>query len=152
MGAPIVHFEINGIDFRRSEDFYRNLFGWQIQDVPAINYGMVDTGVKMGINGGIGQLDPGEMPFVTFYVQVEDLQTYLDKAVSLGGRIIIPITVVPDMVTFALFSDPDGCRIGLVKGPQTPPKEKRKAKKAAPKKKAVARKKTPINSTAPTPA
>jgi predicted enzyme related to lactoylglutathione lyase len=134
MGAPIVHFEINGIDFRRSEDFYRNLFGWQIQDVPAINYGMVDTGVKMGINGGIGQLDPGEMPFVTFYVQVEDLQPYLDKAVSLGGRIIIPITVVPDMVTFALFSDPDGCRIGLVKGPQIPPKEKRKAKKAAPKK------------------
>jgi predicted enzyme related to lactoylglutathione lyase len=134
MGAPIVHFEINGTDFRRSEDFYRNLFGWQIQDVPAINYAMVDTGVKMGINGGIGQLDPGEMPFVTFYVQVEDLQPYLDKAVSLGGKVIIPVTVVPDMVTYALFSDPDGCRVGLLKGPQTPPTEKRKAKKAAPKK------------------
>ena len=136
MGAPIVHFEINGIDFKRSEDFYRNLFGWQIQDVPAINYAMVDTGVKMGINGGIGQLDPGEMPFVTFYVQVEELQPYLDKAVSLGGRIIIPITVIPDMITFAMFSDPDGCRVGLVKGPETPPKAKPKVKKAVPKKSA----------------
>jgi predicted enzyme related to lactoylglutathione lyase len=134
MGAPIVHFEINGKDFRRSEDFYRTLFGWQIQDVPAINYGMVDTGVKMGINGGIGQLDPGEMPFVTFYAQVEDLQLYLDKAVSLGAKIIIPVTVVPDMVTFAMFSDPDGCRVGLVKGPQSPPKEIPKAKRATPKK------------------
>ena len=134
MGAPIVHFEINGTDLRRSEDFYRDLFGWQIQDVPAINSGMVDTGVKMGINGGIGQLDPGEMPFVTFYVQVEDLQPYLDKAVSLGAKVIIPVTVVPDMVTFAFFSDPDGCRVGLVKGPQTPSKQKPKARKAAPKK------------------
>ena len=134
MGAPIVHFEINGTDFKRSEDFYRNLFGWQIQDVPAINYGMVDTGVKMGINGGIGQLDPGEMPFVTFYVQVEDLQLYLDKAVSLGASVIIPVTVIPDMITFAMFSDPDGCRVGLVKGPQTPSKEKPKVKKAAQKK------------------
>jgi len=135
MGAPIVHFEINGTDFRRSEDFYRDLFGWQIQDVPAINYAMVDTGVKMGINGGIGQLDPGEMPFVTFYVQVENLQPYLDKAVSLGGKVIVPITVVPDMITFAFFSDPDGCRVGLVKGPQTPPKAKPKVRKATPKKK-----------------
>ena len=134
MGAPIVHFEINGTDLRRSEDFYRDLFGWQIQDVSSINYGMVDTGVKMGINGGIGQLDPGEMPFVTFYVQVEDLQPYLDKAVSLGARVLIPVTVIPDMITFAMFCDPDGCRVGLVKGPETPPKEKPKAKRAAPKK------------------
>jgi hypothetical protein len=135
MGAPIVHFEINGTDFKRSEDFYRNLFGWQIQDVPAINYGMVDTGVKMGINGGIGQLDPGEIPFVTFYVQVEDPQAYLDKAVSLGAKVIVPVTEIPDMATLAMFSDPDGCRVGLVRGPQTPPKAKPKVRKAAPKKK-----------------
>ena len=135
MGAPIVHFEINGTDFKRAKDFYSNLFGWQIQDVPAINYGMVDTGVKMGINGGIGQLDPGKTAFTTFYVQVEDPQSYLDKAVSLGAKVIVPVTVVPEMVTYALFCDPDGCCIGLLKGPQTPPKEKPKAKKATAKKK-----------------
>jgi len=134
MGAPIVHFEINGTDFKRAKDFYGNLFGWQIQDVPAMNYGMVDTGVKMGINGGIGQIDPGKSPFVTFYIQVEDPQSYLDKAVSLGAKVILPVTEIPDTVTMALFSDPDGCCVGLVKGPQTPPKEKPKVKKAAPKK------------------
>ena len=134
MGAPIVHFEINGTDFKRAKDFYGNLFGWQIQDVPAMNYGMVDTGVKMGINGGIGQIDPGKSPFVTFYIQVEDPQSYLDKAVSLGAKVILPVTEIPDTVTMALFSDLDGCCVGLVKGPQTPPKEKPKVKKAAPKK------------------
>ena len=134
MGAPIVHFEINGTDFKRAKEFYGNLFGWVILDVPAMNYGMVDSGVKMGINGGISQIDPGKTPFVTMYVQVEDPQKYLDKAVSLGARVIVPVTAVPGMVTLAMFSDPDGCCVGLVKGPQSPPKEKPKAKKAAVKK------------------
>jgi hypothetical protein len=67
------------------------------------------------------------MPYVAVYAQVEDPQTYLDKAVSLGAKVVAPVTVVPDMVTFALFTDPNGCMVGLVKGPQTPPKEKPKA-------------------------
>ncbi len=141
MGVPIVHFEINGKDLKRAKEFYGNLFGWKIQDVPAISYGMVDTEVKMGINGGIGQLDADKTPFVTFYVQVEDPQAYLDKAVTLGAKVVVPLTVIPDMVTYALFSDLDGCIVGIVKGPQAPPKEKPKVKKTSPKKrKAVGQK------------
>lgn len=135
MGAPIVHFEVNAKDLNRAKEFYGNLFDWKIQDIPAMNYGMVDTGVKMGINGGIGQVQPEKMPFATFYVQVEDPQAYLDKAASLGAKVIVPVTVVPDVVTYALFSDPDGCVVGMVKGPQTLPEEKPKRKKAARKKK-----------------
>jgi predicted enzyme related to lactoylglutathione lyase len=141
MGVPIVHFEINGKDLKRAKEFYGNLFGWKIEDVPAMNYGMVDTEVKMGINGGIAQLDADKTPFVAFYAQVEDPQAYLDKAVTLGAKVVVPVTVIPDMVTYALFSDLDGCIVGIVKGPQAPPKEKPKAKKASRKKrKAVGRK------------
>lgn len=136
MGAPIVHFEVNGKDLKKSKEFYGSLFDWKMQDVPG-NYGMVDTGVKMGINGGLGQLEPEKTPYVTFYAQVEDPQAYLDKAVSLGAKVVVPVTVVPDMVTFAQFTDPDGCLVGLVKGPQTPPKEKPKPRKPAAKKKSA---------------
>jgi predicted enzyme related to lactoylglutathione lyase len=142
MGAAVVHFEVNARDFKRAKDFYSNLFDWKIQDVPSINYGVVDTGLKMGINGGVGQVDADKPPFITFYVQVEDPQRYLDKAVSLGAKVVVPVTEVPDMVTYALFTDPDGCLVGLVKGPQTAPEEKPKPKprKAAPRKKPKATK------------
>ena len=139
MGAPIVHFEILGVDFQKTKEFYSNMFGWSLQDSPGMNYALVDTNVKMGINGGLGQIDPGKMPYVAIYAQVEDPQAYLDKAVSLGAKVVAPVTVVPDMVTFALFTDPDGCMVGLVKGPQTPPKPKPQAK---PKKKEA--KKQPV--------
>jgi predicted enzyme related to lactoylglutathione lyase len=136
MGAPVVHFEINAKDLKRAKEFYSSLFDWKIQDTSIMNYGMVDSGVKIGINGGIGQVDPGKPAFATFYMQVEDPQAVLDKAVSLGANVVVPVTVVPDMVTFALFSDPDGCVVGLLKGPQTMPEQKPK-----PRSKAVARKK-----------
>ena len=79
-----------------------------------MNYGFVDThNESQGINGGITSTDgPAQ---VTIYVDVDHLQAYLDKAESLGGKTIVPITEIPNVVTFALFSDLDGNPVGLVK-------------------------------------
>ena len=52
---------------------------------------------------------------VTFYAQVEDFQKTLDSVESMGGKTLMPPTDIPDMVTFALFSDPEGNVIGIVK-------------------------------------
>ena len=52
---------------------------------------------------------------VTFYVLVDDIQAYLDKAERLDGKTIAPITESPNVVTFALFADLEGNTIGLVK-------------------------------------
>ena len=111
MAAPVTHFEINARDSKRANQFYSSLFGWSIEtvgDPTAMVYGMVNTGVKMGINGGIGQTQEGGHAGVTFYVQVEDVQSHLERAAALGGRVIVPLTDVPGMVTFAQFADPEG--------------------------------------------
>lgn len=151
MAAPVTHFEIMGRDAQRLRDFYANLFGWSFDVMPEMGYGMVDTGVKMGINGGIGQVQENQAPCITFYVQVEDIQGHLDKAVGLGAAVTVPVTEIPGMVTFAQFRDPDGNMVGLLKGPQVPPKPVRAkraaakrvtAKRKAARRKPVARKKS----------
>ena len=44
-----------------------------------------------------------------FYVQVDDLQKYLDKAVKLGGKVCVPpIQISPEIGWMAMFTDPDG--------------------------------------------
>lgn len=145
MGAAVTHFEINAKDAKRAQDFYSGLFDWKISLDPTNNYGMVDTGLKMGIGGGIGQAREGSNAAVTFYVQVEDVQAYLDKAISLGATVVMPLTVIPDMVTFAQFADPDGNIVGLAQGPQTDPKPKvaKAKKKKAPAKKKKTKAKKP---------
>jgi predicted enzyme related to lactoylglutathione lyase len=122
MGAAVTHFEINARDTKRLQDFYGTLFDWKIDTSNPLNYGMVDTGLAIGIGGGIGQAGDQAPACATFYVQVEDVQAYLDRAIRLGGKVVVPFTEIPDMVTMAKFADPEGNLIGLVKGPQSVPK------------------------------
>lgn len=115
MGNPVVHFEIGGPDDEPLVRFYGELFGWDLKKVPGgIYYTLVDTRAGGGVNGGIGKSSTGE-PWATFYVEADDLQPVLDKAESLGGKTAMPVVDAPGMVTFAMFTDPDGLLVGLVK-------------------------------------
>jgi hypothetical protein len=129
MGNPVVHFEIMARDAKREQEFYSELFGWKIDANNPMNYGLVNTGTKKGIQGGIGQVAGSQSPYVTFYIEVDDPQKYLDKAVNLGGGVIVPVTVIPNMVTYALFADPGGNMVGLVKSEPAPKQKRKPAKK-----------------------
>ena len=114
MANPVVHFEIMGRDAAKTQQYYRDLFGWEINADNPMQYGVIAPG-DGGIGGGVGATPMGQ-PIVTVYVQAPDPQAALDKAVELGGQQVMPVTEVPGMVTFALFSDPDGNVVGIVKG------------------------------------
>lgn len=114
MGNPVVWFEVNGPDADGTAKFYCELFGWLPQPIPEMSYTTVDTQAG-GINGGFGQAQEGQPPSVTFYVEANDLQPVLDRAEALGGKTVVPVTEIPDVVTFALLADPQGNVVGLSK-------------------------------------
>ena len=114
MPNPVVHFEVLGKDGKQSQEFYANLFGWHIDANNPMSYGIVNTHAEGGINGGVASSD--STPRVTVYVQVDDINAYLQKVEGMGGKTVMPRTVIPDAVTMALFTDPDGNVIGLVEG------------------------------------
>jgi predicted enzyme related to lactoylglutathione lyase len=111
MGRPVIHFEIGCRDSAATQAFYRDLFDWQItQAGPAA---VIDTGGGAGINGHITALGHEPHNYVTVYVQVDDLHTYLDKATALGGKTIVPPVPIPTG-KFAWMADPEGNLIGLL--------------------------------------
>lgn len=114
MGDPVVHWEIIGKDGPKLQRFYGQLFGWKVNADNPMGYGLVDRKDAGGVGGGIGASPDGKQQ-VTFYVGVNDLEAYLTKVKQLGGKTVVPPTEIPGMVTFALFADPDGNRVGLVK-------------------------------------
>jgi predicted enzyme related to lactoylglutathione lyase len=114
MGQPVTHFEVHGKDAAALQAFYKELFDWHVDSNNPMNYGMVDThGGERGINGGIA---PDDESWVTFYVEVDDLQAALDRAEKLGGKTVLPPSDVPGGPSLAIFQDPAGNRIGLAKG------------------------------------
>ncbi|MGH9155765.1 MAG: VOC family protein [Acidimicrobiales bacterium] len=118
MPNPVTHFEVNGQDAGALQGFFAELFGWEVNADNPMNYGMVPPqdgkGIGGGISGGFGA------SYVTFYVEVEDLQATLDQAVALGGSVVMPVTDIPGVVTFAQFATPEGHVIGLAKAMPAP--------------------------------
>jgi hypothetical protein len=115
MPNPVIHFEVLGRDAQALQRFYGEAFGWQMQDVMGGSYYMVDPGVEGAINGGVGGTPDGSDGHVTFYVGVDDPAAALEQISKLGGRTVQEPMDVPDGPTIALFADPEGHVVGLVK-------------------------------------
>jgi predicted enzyme related to lactoylglutathione lyase len=113
MTKPVTHFEIMGEDAIALQKFYHDVFGWKL--APPVkemqNYSLFDN-EGQGIGGGIGEEDK---PRVTIYIEVDDPQAYLDKAVKAGAKLMMEVMEVTPDVTIAMFSDPAGNTTGLLK-------------------------------------
>ena len=124
MGQPVVHFEVLGKDAEKTQSYYSELFGWDIQALPfenPTNYGLVgreeNTNAEgIGIGGGVGGAPEGYPGHVTFYVEVPDVEAALAKAESLGGKRMMGPDQVPGGPVIGLFQDPDGNTVGVSQG------------------------------------
>jgi uncharacterized protein len=100
--APIVFFDIAGPDSAKLSGFYSSIFGWQID---------AKGGIKTPQLEGTLRQDPPEK---IIYIGVPDITAALKAIEAAGGKTVLPRTVVPNVTTFALFTDPAGNRMGLV--------------------------------------
>jgi hypothetical protein len=114
MGHAVVHFEILAPDGAALQKYYADLFGWEIDADNPMHYGLVQP-TSPGIGGGVGPSEDGTT-LVTFYVDTDDLRASLDKAEALGGKTVQEPTDIPGGPSVAMFADPQGNVIGLVKG------------------------------------
>jgi hypothetical protein len=116
MPNPVMHFEVLGANAGALQQFYGEAFGWQMQDVMNGGYYMANPGVENAIQGGVGAAPEGGAGHVTFYVEVDDPAAALAKIAELGGKTVQEPMDVPGGPTIALFADPEGHVVGLVKG------------------------------------
>lgn len=103
-GAPIVYFEVAGPEAQPLKTFYSTVFAWDIDASATI--AASSTG---GVRGGIRQDPPEKL----LYLGVPNIEQALKLVEAAGGKTLVRRTVVPGVVTFALFSDPAGNRMGL---------------------------------------
>ena len=111
---PFVHIEISARDRVTASNFYSDLFGWKVTQMPEMDYATFEA--DSGLGGGFSPIGPHNPPgSVIVYVDTDDIIASLDKAVRLGGKVMVPQTEIPGMGWFAIFSDPTGNQLGLFK-------------------------------------
>ena len=113
MPNPVVSFEIKSTDIAATAAFFSEVFGWEAHVAPEYG-GFLDTQSEEGVKGGVGPALEGLGSAATFYIGVDDVQAYLDKAVAAGGKVVMPLTEIGDGAALALFSDPAGAVVGLI--------------------------------------
>lgn len=112
-GQPIVHVEFASSDPAAAAQFFGNLFGWQSQRDPDVDYHMFQA--EGGPGGGFVKADgvqyrTGE---TLAYVHVDDIDETLRQAGALGATVVTPRTEIPGMGWYAILTEPSGARIGL---------------------------------------
>lgn len=110
-GNPVMHFEIGCRDLEKTTSFYQENFGWSPTTVPMAS--LLNTNSEDGIQGHITSLGHEPHNYVTFYIQVEDIDKTLQDIELSGGKKVIGPYPLPDGGKFAWFSDPEGNMIGL---------------------------------------
>lgn len=108
---PVVHFEIGCKDLAKTTAFYADLFGWTPTGIPMAS--LINTNAE-GIQGHITSLGHEPHNYVTFYIQVQDINDSLQKIEAAGGKKVLGPVTLPDNKQFAWFSDPEGNMVGLV--------------------------------------
>ena len=115
MHNPVIQWEICAKDPERIVEFYTKLFKWTFNFSAEMKYWHRTKDDDRDIEGGIF-LAQGEMPnYVTLYIQVDDIDAFIEKAVSMGGTKIVGKTEIPDNGSYGMFIDPEGNPIGLLK-------------------------------------
>ena len=77
---------------------------------------MIDTGSPGSIGEHIAELASESGPYITVYVEVENLEAHLEKASELGGRYwCLLFTCLAKVASFEWFAGPDGNILGIWK-------------------------------------
>jgi predicted enzyme related to lactoylglutathione lyase len=121
MSGRVVHFEIPFDDGDRARSFYRDLFGWQVLEMPGMGYTMVtsgpsgDTGpTESGfINGGMLDRSESVAKAPVVVIDVDSIDDTLAAIEKSGGSVASPKTPVGEMGFAAYFTDPEGNVVGL---------------------------------------
>ncbi len=109
--------ELSGTpDIEASESFYRELFGWEMPELPnSAELGGYRRAKKNGkdVAGVSPRMEEGQPTVWATYVSVEDAEATLAKVTEAGGEPIAEPMDVMGLGTMAVFTDPTGAVCGI---------------------------------------
>jgi predicted enzyme related to lactoylglutathione lyase len=125
MNGKVVHFEVPASKLKRAQSFYKDVFGWQMNEMPEMDYTMVGTtpSDKNGVPTEPGAINGGMMkrtkrfpgPIIT--IQVDDIDATLEDVKKHGGKAVVKKTPIGEFGFSAYFKDSEGNLMGLFQLP-----------------------------------
>ena len=123
--GTFVWNEIGTGDVESCKAFYTSLFDWTTREMDMGPNGTYVIFQNAGKDvGGLYRMNAqqqqrGVSPHWLTYVGVDDVDASARKAETIGGRVIVPPTDIPNTGRFAVLSDPTGATFAIYRGAQS---------------------------------
>jgi len=113
---PIVWWEIASHDAKRTVNFLNEVFQWKwVYDE---NTGCFDFPIlpnrRKCAGGGVFTLKKAKLPFLTMYIQVEDIDQKAKLIEKAGGFIVEPPFEIRRGTRICLFNEPSGVTLAMI--------------------------------------
>ena len=110
MANLVTHFEIYGDKPAQLAEFYRSVFGWQVEQAAGVDYWWIRTNAASasGFDAGMTYRPIREARSWVHYISVDSLDGAVAQAQRLGAAVLITKTAVPKTGWYALLADPEG--------------------------------------------
>jgi hypothetical protein len=120
LGAFAWH-EIASKDAKSTREFYTKLMGWKTKEMEmggGFKYTMFTDGKQdlAGIMPMDGPQWKGVAPHWVVYLTVKDVDASARKVKSLGGKVVVEPTDIPNIGRFSIIVDPAGASVALFQG------------------------------------
>jgi len=103
-------------DVEAAAPFYRDLFGWTIEETPGADgqyWSIMNNG---RLNGGMLPMLPGGHPAWNLYFAVEDVDAAIARTGELGGATVMGPMDIPNGSRFAVLRDPQDAVFSVLSG------------------------------------
>ena len=127
--GSFVHMEIASTDPQRTRKFFEDVFEWDFEFMPEMNYHTYEA--PSGPGGGLMSPMENQSPGILNYLLSHDIDTDVKKIEEAGGRVLQTKKEIPGVGWWAVFQEPTGIVLALFQGRQQPPARRARARPAA---------------------
>ncbi|MDO9545607.1 MAG: VOC family protein [Pelolinea sp.] len=121
----VVFWELATHDMEKTTAFFMAVFDWKIEFNERLGFYIIPetTPANESIEGAIFSLKRAKMPFLTIYIQVDDIFAKAGLIEEQGGSIVEAPFEIPGGSKICLFNEPSGVTFAMVEPKSKQPLE-----------------------------
>ncbi len=114
LNNPVVYWELASHDAMKAVEFLKKVFDWDFEYDARTTIHELPAELTPVQGGGVFTLRRAELPFLTIYIKVGDLDAKVKLIVEYGGFIVDPPLDLPSGSRICLFNEPSGVTLAMI--------------------------------------
>jgi predicted enzyme related to lactoylglutathione lyase len=113
---PVVFWELATHDMEKTVEFFREVFEWEITFNDRLGFYIIHeiSSPNEALDGAVFTLKRAKLPFLTVFIQVEDIEEKAKLISEKGGFIVDEPSEILSGSKICLFNEPSGVTFAML--------------------------------------